>query len=121
MRKQLSDGIPTINVEKPEDIISEIDYDALYSNSQKKHRNTIDSLNHWFRIATHPFILMVFLVFVGVLFLVASTFADALAKTWIINLAAQLKTFLSYLATFVFSSMFTWFLENYSKIKENKE
>ena len=42
-------------------------------------------------------------------------------EIWICETYNLLSKALSYVATFVFSSIFTWFLENHNKIKKDND
>lgn len=112
----------SISFTEPIDIKdSDVDvYDANYVKQTKKHRNSLERLNHLFRIFTHPFILLAFLTLLSIAYCVFYIMTESSTIEWVKPAKELLATILSYVATFVFSSIFTWFLENYSKIKQSK-
>lgn len=98
---------------------NEPNFDTTYELQLKQHRSTIEKLNHWFRIITHPFILTTVLVVLGTTFCVFYVMSKSSDIQWVKPAVDLLRTVLSYVATFVFSSVFTWFLSNYSKLKSD--
>lgn len=99
----------------------DIDPDENYKNQIKQHRNTIEKLNHYFRICSHPFILTIILIFLGILFCAFYILAKATSIEWITSFKELLGKILSYVATVVFSSLFTWFIENHDKLKNKQK
>ena len=95
--------------------------DRVFERQKKRHRNTIELLNHYFRVCTHPFVLMVILVVLGITFSVFHIMSKSTDIKWAFHAAELLGKILSYVATSVFSSIFTWFLENHGKLKENTD
>ena len=111
MKNRIPKDIPDINVPDSSDDGGAVDYDLAYSKNQKRHRNTIEILNHWFNVLSHPFVVL------GLTYLVAKYVAvSSGAEVWV-AIASDLKGFMSYVATFVVSFILSWFLEHY---KNNK-
>ena len=99
----------------------EFNPDKDYEAQKKLHRSTIERLNHYFRVCTHPFVLMVALVAIAVAFCVFRIMAESSSVAWAEPAAEIVSAVLSYGATAVFSSVFTWFLENYPKMKDMQD
>lgn len=97
---------------------SNSDIDAEIEISKRRHKKTIETLNHWFRICTHPFILTVALLAVGIAFCIFYIVSKSSGTKWTSYAAELSGKILSYVATAVFSSMFTWFIENHDKLKD---
>ena len=111
MLNKIPDSVKIINDDE--------NLDKNYEQQLKMHKSTIEKLNHWFRIITHPFILTAVLVVLGTTFCVFYVMSKSSDIQWVKSAADLLRTVLSYVATFVFSSVFTWFLGNYSKLKSD--
>lgn len=95
--------------------------DTSYELQLEQQRRAIEKLNHYFRVFTHPFVLMIILVILGIAFCVFYVMSKSTNVTWAVHAADLLGKVLSYVATAVFSSVFTWFMENHSKIKSDSE
>lgn len=117
MENKIPENIPDINVPDSKVNNDSIDYDLTYDKNQKRHRNTIEVLNHWFNVLSHPFVLLLLLLVLGLVYLVVKYVAIASTNPVWTTIATDLKSFMSYLATFVFSFILSWFLEHY---KNNK-
>lgn len=118
MKNKIPQDIPDINVADSSTEGDEIDYDLAYSKNQKRHRNTIETLNHWFNILSHPFVLLFVLLVLGLAYLIVKYVAIWSGEEIWMAIATDLKGFMSYVATFVFSFILSWFLEHYKNSKE---
>lgn len=99
----------------------EADVDAKYALKDKERADFIKRLDLCFTVATHPFVLLLVLILICLLFLVVRYFSIAKGTSWLKIFGEDLKLLLTYGATFVFSSMFTWFIDNHSKIKKKDD
>ena len=95
--------------------------DTTYELLVKSQRNAIEKLNHYFRVSTHPFVLTIILILLGLIFSVFYIMAESTDIIWVSPAAELIGKILSYVATAVFSSVFTWFMESHSKIKSDSE
>ena len=95
--------------------------DPIFERNKQKHRNTIETLNHYFRVCTHPFALMLTLIALGSAFCVFYILSESTETNWASHTAGLLGKILSYVATAVFSSIFTWFMENHDKLKQDSD
>jgi hypothetical protein len=92
-------------------------YDKQYANSNKKHRNLLSKLNHWFVIVSHPFSLVIIFLIVFLVFLI-TRYIDAgfyEQNDVISKISSDSETALSYLGTIIITSVFTKFLERKKK------
>ena len=117
MKNKIPQDIPDINVSDAGTDGGAVDYDLAYNKNQKRHRNTIEILNHWFNVLSHPFVLLFVLLVLGIAYLVVKYVAISSGTEVWIAIAADLKGFMSYVATFVFSFILSWFLEHYKNTK----
>jgi hypothetical protein len=92
-------------------------YDRQYDDSNKKHRNLIAHLNHWFVIISHPFSLVVIFLIVFLVFLITRYVGTGLREQngVISKISGDAGTALSYLGTIIVTSVFTKFLEKKKK------
>lgn len=114
----MSDILKGLEISAAQENISETDSDPDRNALHKKYILKLDELSFKFKTWTHPFrLLQAMLVLSAVTFL-AYIFRGL---SYISDAYELLHTLLGYIATFVFSSIFTWFLENYGKIHRNDD
>lgn len=97
-------------------VSSEVETDPDRNAMRKKYTLQLDELSYKFKKITHPYSLLILMVWIS-----GITFVCYILKDYAFfrNTFDALIKVLSYIATFVFSSIFTWFLENYSKQKDD--
>jgi hypothetical protein len=92
-------------------------YDRQYDDSNKRHRNLLSKLNHWFVIVSHPFSLVIIFMVVFITFLVTRYIGvgtNGQGKV-VSKISGDAGTALSYLGTIIVTSVFTKFLERKKK------
>jgi hypothetical protein len=92
-------------------------YDQQYADSNKKHRNLLSGLNHWFVIVSHPFSLVVIFLVVFFVFLITRYIGAGIdGQNGVISkISSDAEIALSYLGTIIITSVFTKFLERKKK------
>jgi hypothetical protein len=92
-------------------------YDRQYADSNKKHRNLLAHLNHWFAIISHPFSLVVIFLLVFLVFLITRYIGMGFQEQngVMSKISRDAETALSYLGTIIVTSVFTKFLERKKK------
>ncbi|GHU07084.1 hypothetical protein FACS1894151_00890 [Spirochaetia bacterium] len=92
--------------------------DRVLELSNKKHRNFLSSLNHWYVIIIHPAFIFGLLCIFGL-----GYGATKYCSLWLGNevlsvISKDLATLLSYLITVIVTAVFTKFIENHTSFDE---
>ncbi len=112
----MNDILEGLEISDSQENTNEINDDPDRNALRKKYLLRLDELSFKFRIWTHPFRLLQAMLILAFLTFVAYIFRN---HNCINDAYRLLHSLLGYIATFVFSSIFTWFLENYNKGGDN--
>ncbi len=108
----MTDILEGLEIPNSQENVNEINNDPDRNALRKKYLLKLDELSFRFRTWTHPFRLLQFMLILAVVTSVAYIFRGC---NYVKDAYELLHTLLGYIATFVFSSIFTWFLENFGK------
>jgi len=103
---------------KTEDSRSQSDYEDLdqqFEDSNKKHRNWISNFDHWYERISHPFMIVLVLIFVLIVFLTFRYLEINHSSTLFSRISNDAGTALTYLFTIVATSIFTKYFERRKK------
>ncbi len=114
----MSDILKGLEISTTQENINEIDNDPDRNALHKKYILKLEELSFKFRVWTHPFKLLQAMLILSSITFLAYIFRNI---SYINDAYEILYTLLGYIATFVFSSIFTWFLENYGKNHKNDD
>ena len=114
----MSNILDGLEIPSSQENINDLNDDPDRRALRKRYLLQLDELSFKFRICTHPFRL-----FQSMIILSSITFITYIFRNYncVCDAYKLLHNLLGYIATFVFSSIFTWFLENYGKNKDDDD
>jgi hypothetical protein len=90
-------------------------FDIEYKESNKKHRNVLSNLDHWYKVISHKFTIFIIFIVVLLVFLTTRYLGAVLDSEVILRISRDAGTALTYIITIIGTSVFTKFLEKDDK------
>lgn len=88
-----------------------------YRVAKKKHRNAIETYNHYFLLLTHPLSLVIILSILFILYFIIKYITIQTTIPWLIAFRDDLRVGISYIFTITVTYIISSFLENYKKLQ----